>query len=131
MIGPHGRLARAKTVALSKSAHGLHAVSTRAAERAAGDNRPAPRRHLVLLAAAEPVGDPLLLWDAARRLDIGPGAADDLEAQELLAIGERVAFRHPLVRSAVYQSATPQERRTAHLVFANQLFVSVKPWSGI
>jgi DNA-binding CsgD family transcriptional regulator len=75
-------------------------------------------RRLALLAAAEPVGDPLLLWDAARRLDIGPSAADDLGAQELLVIGERVTFRHPLVRSAVYQSATPQERRTAHSALA-------------
>jgi DNA-binding CsgD family transcriptional regulator len=75
-------------------------------------------RRLVLLAAAEPVGDPLLLWDAARRLDIGQAAADDLEAQELMAIGERVMFRHPLVRSAVYQSAPPQQRRAVHLALA-------------
>jgi DNA-binding CsgD family transcriptional regulator len=84
-------------------------------------------RHLVLVAAAEPVGDPLLLWDAARRLDIGPASADDLEAQELLAIGERVTFRHPLVRSAVYQSAAPQERRTVHLALAQATDPSTDP----
>jgi hypothetical protein len=72
-------------------------------------------RRLLLLAAAEPVGDPLLLWRAAERLGIGPEAADGAEAQELLAIGERVTFRHPLVRSAVYRSATVKDRRAVHL----------------
>jgi DNA-binding CsgD family transcriptional regulator len=84
-------------------------------------------RRLVLLAAAEPVGDPLLLWDAARRLDIRPAAADALEAQELLAIGERVTFHHPLVRSAVYQSAAAQERRTVHLALAQATDPSTDP----
>jgi hypothetical protein len=59
-----------------------------------------------------------LLWEAARRLGIEPTAADDLKAQELMAIGERVMFRHPLVRSAVYQSAPPQQRRAVHLALA-------------
>src|SRR3954468_24908105 len=68
-----------------------------------------PRR-LVLLAAAEPVGDPLLLWRAADRLGITPADAEEAEAQGLLAIGERVRFRHPLARSAIYRSAAAQER---------------------
>jgi DNA-binding CsgD family transcriptional regulator/tetratricopeptide (TPR) repeat protein len=76
-----------------------------------------PRR-LLLLAAAEPVGDPLLLWRAAERLGIGPAAAEGAEAHGLLAIGERVTFRHPLVRSAVYRSAAVQERRAVHLALA-------------
>src|SRR5215207_6526070 len=59
-------------------------------------------RRLVLLAAAEPVGDPLLLWRAADRLGIASVAAEDAEAHGLVAIGERVRFRHPLARSAVY-----------------------------
>jgi DNA-binding CsgD family transcriptional regulator len=75
-------------------------------------------RRLLLLAAAEPVGDPMLLWRAAEQLDIAPAAADGAQAQGLLAIGERVTFRHPLVRSAVYRSAPAQERRTAHLALA-------------
>ena len=73
------------------------------------------RRRLLLVAAAEPVGDPLLLWRAAERLGIGPAAADGAEAQGLLAIGARVTFRHPLVRSAVYRSAAMPERRAVHL----------------
>jgi DNA-binding CsgD family transcriptional regulator len=75
-------------------------------------------RRLLLLAAADSVGDPLLLWRAAERLDIRPGAADEVEEQELLIIGSRVTFRHPLVRSAVYGSAGPQERRAVHLALA-------------
>ena len=59
-------------------------------------------RRLLLVAAAEPVGDPLLLWGAAERLGIGSAAAGAAEAAGLLVIGERVMFRHPLVRSAVY-----------------------------
>ena len=75
-------------------------------------------RRLLLVAAAEPVGDPLLLWRAAERLGIGPAAADAAEADGLLAIGERVTFRHPLVRSAVYRSAAAEERRAVHLALA-------------
>ena len=66
---------------------------------------PDDARRLLLVAAAEPLGDPLLLWRAAERLGIGPAAAEAAEADGLLAIGERVTFRHPLVRSAVYRSA--------------------------
>ena len=75
-------------------------------------------RRLLLLAAAEPIGDPVLLWRAAKRLGIGPAAAADPEAHELLAIGERVTFRHPLVRSAVYRSATVEDRRAVHLALS-------------
>jgi DNA-binding CsgD family transcriptional regulator len=75
-------------------------------------------RRLVLLAAAEPTGDPLLLWRAAERLEIGPDAAAAAEADGLLAVDVRVAFRHPLVRSAVYRSAPVDERRAIHLALA-------------
>ena len=79
---------------------------------------PDEARRLVRVAAAEPVGDPLLLWRAAERLGIVPAAAEEAEAQGLLAIGERVRFRHPLARSAAYRSAPPQERREVHLALA-------------
>jgi hypothetical protein len=75
-------------------------------------------RRLLLVAAAEPTGDPLLLWRAADRLGIGPAAAEAAEAEGLLAIGERVTFRHPLVRSAMYRSAAAEDRRAAHLALA-------------
>jgi DNA-binding CsgD family transcriptional regulator len=73
---------------------------------------------LLLLAAAEPVGDPFLLWRAAERLGIDATAADELEENELLTIGDRVIFRHPLVRSAVYTSAGSPRRRAAHRALA-------------
>ena len=75
-------------------------------------------RRLLLVAAAEPIGDPLLLWRASERLWIRPEAAEAAEADGLLAIGERVTFRHPLVRSAVYRSAPAKDRRTVHLALA-------------
>jgi len=75
-------------------------------------------RRLLLVAAAEPVGDSLLLWRAAQELDIKPRAADQAETEGLLAIGERVIFRHPLVRSAVYGSARAEDRRAVHLALA-------------
>jgi DNA-binding CsgD family transcriptional regulator len=79
---------------------------------------PAETRALLLLAAAEPLADPLLLWRAAERLGIGLVAADPVETDGLLTIGERVIFRHPLVRTVVYRSAQASDRRTAHLALA-------------
>ena len=78
----------------------------------------AETRLLLLVAAAEPVGDPLLVWGAAERLGTDASAAAAAATEGLLAIGERVTFRHPLVRSAVYRSASPQERSTVHQALA-------------
>jgi DNA-binding CsgD family transcriptional regulator len=75
-------------------------------------------RRLLLLAAAEPTGDPVLLWRAAGLVGLGPTAASGAEAHGLLAIRARVTFRHPLVRSAIYRSATSEERREVHLALA-------------
>ena len=73
---------------------------------------------MLLVAAAEPVGDPVLVWRAAERLGIPAAAAAAAEADGLLEIGERVRFRHPLVRSAVYRSAALEDRRAVHLALA-------------
>ena len=75
---------------------------------------PADTRMLLLVAAAEPIGDPVLLWRAAERLGIGTQAAGPAAEAGLLEVGARVLFRHPLVRSAAYRSASPQERRAVH-----------------
>ena len=74
-------------------------------------------RLLLLVAAAEPVGDPLLLLSASERLGLEVSAVETA-TDGLLALEERVTFRHPLVRSAVYRSAAPPERRAAHLALA-------------
>jgi DNA-binding CsgD family transcriptional regulator/tetratricopeptide (TPR) repeat protein len=79
---------------------------------------PPAARQLLLVAAAEPVGDPVLVWRAAGRLGIWEGAAAAAEADGLLVIGARVTFRHPLVRSAVYRAASPPERRAVHEALA-------------
>jgi len=79
---------------------------------------PADTRRLLLLAAAEPAGDVPLLWRAAERLGIGPGAAEPAEAAGLVEIGARVRFRHPLLRSAAYRAASAPERREVHRALA-------------
>src|SRR5215208_2524472 len=83
-------------------------------------------RRVLLVAAAEPVGDPLLLLAACERLEIAVSAVD-AETDGLLALGERVTFRHPLVRSAVYGAATREQRREVHLALAEATDRSVDP----
>ncbi|WP_262060210.1 helix-turn-helix transcriptional regulator [Streptomyces sp. STR69] len=75
-------------------------------------------RLLLLIAAAEPVGDPALVWAAADRLGVTPETALVGGTDGLLSFDIRVTFRHPLVRSAVYRSATEEDRRAAHLALA-------------
>jgi DNA-binding CsgD family transcriptional regulator len=75
-------------------------------------------RLLLLLAAADPVGDPLLLWRAAEKLGISAEGVADVETGGLLTLGEQVTFRHPLVRSAVYGSAPVEQRRAVHSALA-------------
>jgi DNA-binding CsgD family transcriptional regulator len=79
---------------------------------------PAPTRRLLLLAAAEPLGDSVLLARAADRLGIKAEAADAAEAEGLVEFCVQVTFRHPLVRSAIYRSASPEQRREAHQALA-------------
>ena len=79
---------------------------------------PGPAQRLLLLAAADPVGDATLFWRAAERLGVDPSALAPAEAARLLQIGARVRFRHPLVRSAVYRSASMNERHAVHLALA-------------
>jgi DNA-binding CsgD family transcriptional regulator len=80
--------------------------------------RPAARQ-LLLLAAAEPLGDPALLWRAAKQLGIGGTATQEAELEGLLRLDGSVTFRHPLVRSAVYGAAEPNERREVHRALAD------------
>ncbi|HEX3361866.1 MAG TPA: AAA family ATPase, partial [Solirubrobacterales bacterium] len=75
---------------------------------------PADSRRLLLLAAAEPLGQLSLLRAAAQRLGLELEAVVPAEADGLIEFGRQVRFRHPLARSAVYRAATPAERREAH-----------------
>ncbi len=79
---------------------------------------PAPAQRLLLLAAAEPLGDPILLWRAAELVGIDTAAGRPAVEDDLVSFGARVRFRHPLVRSAVYASASAQAKRDAHAALA-------------
>jgi DNA-binding CsgD family transcriptional regulator len=79
---------------------------------------PEQTRRLLLVAAAEPLGDPALVWRAAERLGVAPAEALAGGTEGLLQVDDRVTFRHPLVRSAVYGAAEPRDRRAAHLALA-------------
>ena len=79
---------------------------------------PEPTQRLMLLAAADPTGDATLLWRAAPTLGLGRDAATAANAEQLLQIGSKVRFRHPLVRSAAYMAGSPEDRRAAHLTLA-------------
>ncbi|MFB4307281.1 AAA family ATPase [Actinomadura sp. GTD37] len=82
------------------------------------DALPAESRRLLRLAAAEPSGDPLPVWRAAAALGISVRAAEPAVQADLLRLGARVRFRHPLARSAAYWSAAPDERRRFHAALA-------------
>src|SRR5215471_16815472 len=102
---------------------GLVAVQTVPARIEEGFRRrlealPADTRSLMLVAAAEPTGDPALVWRAAGRLGIPASAAEAAQTDGLLRTATRVRFRHPLVRSAVYSAASLPERRAAHQALA-------------
>ncbi len=84
-------------------------------------------RRLLLLAAAEPVGDAPLLWRAAERLGVGGQAAAPAQIAGLVDIGARVRFRHPLVRSAAYRAAPAGERRAAHRALAEATDARLDP----
>jgi predicted ATPase len=75
---------------------------------------PEQTRRLLVLAAADPSGDPLLVWRAAGRLGIPVGAGAPAVEAGLVEFGARVRFRHPLARLAAYQSAPAQQRQEVH-----------------
>jgi DNA-binding CsgD family transcriptional regulator len=75
---------------------------------------PAETRRLLLLAAADPTGDRVLVWRAAGLLGIGAAAAWPTAQAGLAELGAGVRFRHPLARSAAYRSASAQERQEVH-----------------
>jgi DNA-binding CsgD family transcriptional regulator len=88
---------------------------------------PEDTQWLLLVAAAEPTGDPALLWRAATRLGITRQVLGPAEAAGLIEVDSWVRFRHPLVRSAVYQAASPSYRRRVHEALAASTDTRVDP----
>jgi hypothetical protein len=79
---------------------------------------PESAQRLVLLAAADPVGDAALILRGAHVLGVDIGGMKLAADAGLLEFGVNVRFRHPLVRSAVYRAAAAEDRRAAHAALA-------------
>jgi hypothetical protein len=79
---------------------------------------PADTRMLLLVAAADPTGDPGLVYAAAGQLGTGPAAGEAAGTGRLVGWRPRVRFRHPLIRSAAYYAAPAGARRAAHAALA-------------
>jgi hypothetical protein len=79
---------------------------------------PADTQVLLLVAAADPSGDPALVEKATGQLNIGPEASEATGTERLVSWEPRVRFRHPLIRSAAYYAAPAAARRAAHAALA-------------
>ena len=88
---------------------------------------PPETRRLLLAAAADPVGDGPVLSRAAKLLGIGAGAAEPAAAATVIEAGDGVRFRHPLVRSAVYRTASPAEVQRVHAALARAIDPEADP----
>ena len=82
---------------------------------------------LVLAAAAEPLGDPVLLHRAAQTLGIEIARVGPAMDAGLLKVGGRVEFAHPLVRSAAYASATAEDCHRVHRALAEATDAETDP----
>jgi ATP/maltotriose-dependent transcriptional regulator MalT len=91
------------------------------------DELPPDTRLLLLVAAADPTGDPALMWRAATRLGVAVTSLEPAVQAGMLEVGAQVRFRHPLVRSAVYRSASELERQSAHGALADATAVALEP----
>jgi DNA-binding CsgD family transcriptional regulator len=88
---------------------------------------PDDTQRLLLVAAAEPTGDPALVWQAAERLGITRVALEPAKLDGLIEVENRVRFRHPLVRSAIYRATNPKDRRQVHAALGKATDARVDP----
>ena len=91
------------------------------------DALPSEARRLLQLAAADPSGDPVLVWRAAGRLGIPLQAGAAASDAGLAEFGVRIRFRHPLLRSAAYRSASAADRQAMHGALAEVTDPAVEP----
>lgn len=82
-------------------------------------NLPEPTRLLLMAAAAEPTGNPVVLWGAAERLGVTAEDGEPAITAGLIDFRGQVRFCHPLARAAAYWTASPQQRRRIHGAIAN------------
>jgi DNA-binding CsgD family transcriptional regulator len=88
---------------------------------------PPDSRRLLLIAAADPTGDSEIIWRAADKLGITEDAVSAVEEDGLVDLSDGLVFHHPLVRSAVYKTASPKSRREAHLALAEATDSGIDP----
>ncbi len=88
---------------------------------------PTETQKLLLVAAAEPVGDSALFLRAAALLGIAVDALAPAETAGVIEFGPRMRFHHPLVRSAAYRAAPLTDRREVHRVLAEATDPKVDP----
>jgi len=83
---------------------------------------PSAAQSAMLVAAAEDTGELRVVQDAAAQLGLAIDALDPAEEVGMVHVHEgRVRFRHPLVRTAVYESATRGRRERVHKALADVL----------
>jgi DNA-binding CsgD family transcriptional regulator len=88
---------------------------------------PSETQLLVLAAAAEPLGDPVLLHRAAQALGVDMAAASPAVDAGLFKVGGRIEFAHPLARSAAYRSAAANDRHRVHGALATATDAATDP----
>ena len=88
---------------------------------------PEETRRLLLIAAAEPLGEPILVWGAAERRGIRAEAAAPATEAGLCEFGARIRFRHPLVRAVAYRAGSSDERRQTHAAIAEATDADADP----
>ena len=91
---------------------------------------PEPTQRLLLVAAAEPVGDAALFLRAAAQLGIPVDALAPAEAAGVIEFGPRMRFHHPLMRSACYRAADLADRRASIGRWPMRLIRSSTPTVG-
>ncbi len=91
------------------------------------DVLPVATQRLLQLAAADPAGQPLVVWRAAEQLGIHAEAATPAIEAGLVEFGAHVRFRHPLVRSAAYRSASLRDRQAVHRALAEVTDLQIDP----
>lgn len=80
---------------------------------------PASCRQALLVAATSYTGATDTIFDALTVLELPANALDPAEGEDLISIVDgALAWRHPLVRSAIYHAATAPARRAAHAALA-------------